>query len=148
MDDVAMPFLLLSAFRGMVDAVHARLDDAGFSGVRATHGFAMQALGDGCSSVELGERLGVSKQAAAKTAAGLEELGFLAREPHPVDGRVRVLVPTARGREMLRLSGEAFTAEVGRWRAAAGDDAVDTTLRALAVTPWGPRGASDFGGWL
>ena len=45
--DVAMPFLLMSAFRGLVDAVHARLDEAGFAGVRATHGFAMQAIGEG-----------------------------------------------------------------------------------------------------
>src|SRR5690606_12747542 len=93
-NDLAMPFLLMSAFRGLVDAVHADLEHAGFLGVRATHGFAMQAIGDGCTSVELGERLGVTKQAAAKTARSLEELDLVRRESVPSDRRARLLVPT------------------------------------------------------
>lgn len=136
-DDVAMPFLLDSAFRGLVDAVHADLADRGFPGVRATHGFAMQAIGDGCSSVELGERLGVSKQAATKTAQSLEELGFITRTSSTEDRRVRVLAPTPRGREMLRLSARAFRSEVAEWRFRVGDEAVDTTLAVLAAAPRG-----------
>ena len=49
--DLAMPFLLMTAFRGLVDAVGDGLAAAGYPAVRATHGFAMQAIGSGCTSV-------------------------------------------------------------------------------------------------
>ncbi len=134
-DDVAMPFLLMSAFRGLVDAVHADLEEAGFPGVRATHGFAMQAVGEGCTSVDLGVRLGVSKQAATKTAAGLEAMGFITRAASPTDRRERILTPTKRGREMLHRSAGSFRREVARWRENVGDQDVDTTLATLAAAP-------------
>ena len=48
------------------------------------HGFALQALGSGGTTIgELGRRLGVSKQAAAKTAASLEAVGCAARQRGP-----------------------------------------------------------------
>jgi len=138
-----MPFLLMSAFRGLVDAVHAELAAAGYPGVRATHGFAMQAIGSGCTSVELGDRLGVTKQAATRTAASLEELGLVTRERSTTDRRERLLVPTARGRRMLELSGRSFAAQVAQWRARVGDAAVDATLTTLAHADHGRRGATD-----
>lgn len=145
-DDLAMPFLLMSALRGLVAAVHADLDVAGYPGVRATHGFAMQAIGDGCTSVELGKRLGVSKQAAGKTAKGLETLGFIERAPHVKDRRERLLVPTRRGREMLRLSAASFQRQIQEWRAEVGDAHVDATLATLAqANPAG--GPTDLSLW-
>ncbi|MGO4340586.1 MarR family winged helix-turn-helix transcriptional regulator [Phycicoccus sp. Soil748] len=146
-DDLAMPFLLMSAFRNLVDAVHAQLADDGFPGVRATHGFAMQAIGAGCTSVELGERLGVSKQAAAKTASTLEEMGLLRREPVERDARQKLLVPTPAGRRMLRLSASAFRAELARWREDVGDAGVDATLATLSVVAAGGRGPTDLSDW-
>jgi DNA-binding MarR family transcriptional regulator len=146
-DDLAMPFLLMGAFRNLVDAVHAQLADQGFPGVRATHGFAMQAIGAGCTSVELGERLGVSKQAAAKTATTLERMGLVRREPDARDGRQKLLVPTPAGRRMLSLSASAFRAELGRWREQAGDGNVDATLATLSAAAAGGRGRTDLSDW-
>ena len=146
-DDLAMPFLLMNAFRNLVDAVHTQLADQGFPGVRATHGFAMQAIGAGCTSVELGDRLGVSKQAAAKTATTLEGMGLVRREPHAHDGRQKLLVPTPAGRRMLRLSAAAFRAELGRWRERAGDGNVDATLATLSAAAAGGRGPTDLSDW-
>ncbi|MBK7820334.1 MAG: MarR family transcriptional regulator [Tessaracoccus sp.] len=146
-DDLAMPFLLMSAFRNLVDAVHQGLAQQGFPGIRAGHGFAMQAIGAGCTSVELGERLGVSKQAAAKTAQGLEQLGLIERRVNEQDRRERLLAPSARGREMLQLSAEGFRAEVGAWRARLGDDAVDAALTVLSVASRGGRAATDLSDW-
>ncbi len=131
--DLAMPFLLASAFRGLVDAVHDELADQGHPGVRSTHGFAMQAIGNGCTTVQLGQRLGVTKQAAAKTAGALEGMGLIRRMTSTRDGRERLLTPTTRGQEMLRLSAVAFAAQVQNWRTQVGDDAVDATLRTLAA---------------
>ncbi|QKT07991.1 MarR family transcriptional regulator [Gordonia sp. X0973] len=132
-DDASTPFLLMVAFRDLVDAVNAALAEVGFPGIRDTHGFAMQAIGPGCTGVELGTRLGVSKQAAAKTADSLESMGLITRERNATDRRERLLVPTERGIEMLTRSGELFRREVGRWRAAVGDAPVDATLATLAA---------------
>jgi DNA-binding MarR family transcriptional regulator len=48
----------------------------------------------------------VSKQAAAKTIAVLEEGGYVAREPDPEDGRRKRLQVTPRGFDLMR-EGEA-----------------------------------------
>jgi DNA-binding MarR family transcriptional regulator len=146
-DDLALPFLLMSAFRGVVDAVHADLEEAGLPAVRATHGFAMQAIGTGCTSVELGERLGVSKQAAAKTARVLEDMGFITRLPSPTDRRERLLTPTAQGDEMLRRSARAFTHEIHEWRTRVGDSDLNATLRTLNNAPRSRRGQTDLSDW-
>ena len=69
---------------------------------------AVYAIGpDGATVSELGRRLGVTKQAAAKTTAGLAELGYIARQPSTLDARATVLTRTARGEEMLDLSGRS-----------------------------------------
>jgi DNA-binding MarR family transcriptional regulator len=143
-----MPFLLISAFRGLVDGVHERLTQAGFPQLRASHGFAMQAIGKGCTSVELGQRLGVSKQAAAKTARALEEMNLVKRRANPLDARERVLVPTAHGRRMLQLSAQAFAQLVGQWRTTVGDAQVDAVLATLAQADPGRRGPTDLSDWI
>lgn len=147
-DDLAMPFLLLGAFRNLVDAVHARLADEGFPQVRATHGFALQAIGEGCTSVQLGERLGVSKQAAAKTAATLESMGLITRRANHLDRRERVLTIEPRGQELLRVSAIAFRAELRQWRERAGADQVDITAATLALVGAGGRRATDLSDWV
>jgi DNA-binding MarR family transcriptional regulator len=146
--DHAMPFLLVASFRGVVDELHARLADRGFPGLTARHGFAMQALGPGCTTGELAQRLGVSKQAAAKTAASLEALGFVTREPNPADARERILTPTRRGARMLAESGRIIEDVVAGWRARLGDADVDATLRTLAGVDHGPRSTTDLSDWL
>lgn len=138
-----MPFLLLSSFRSLVDTVHRRLADAGYPGITSTHGFALQAIGEECTSVELGQRLGVTKQAAARTAANLEAAGLIARVPSRTDRRERLLTPTARGRRMLQLSGLYFAEAVAGWRAIAGDEAVDATLATLSRAGAGTVGVPE-----
>ncbi|TWP33303.1 MarR family winged helix-turn-helix transcriptional regulator [Leekyejoonella antrihumi] len=147
-DDLAMPFLLMSAFRGLVDAVHAELEAAGYPDVRAAHGFAMQAIGRGCTGVELAERLGVSKQAAAKTAHALERMGLISRVQSPRDRRERLLAPTARGEDMLRRSAAAFGRQIKDWRTRVGDDHVSATLTTLAHATPGRRGPTDLSDWV
>lgn len=129
--DHNVPILLLAAFNSMTDEVNSRLAAKGFAGVRNSHGFAMQALGDGCTSVQLAQRLGVSKQAAAKTVQGLESMGFVQRSANPADAREMLVSPTVRGRKMLRLSGDAFADIVAGWRADLGNQTVDAMLLTL-----------------
>ncbi|SMG40822.1 transcriptional regulator, MarR family [Agreia pratensis] len=103
--------LLLGTFDAMVDVVVAELDREGHPGVTATHAFALEAIDDGAQSAsELGRSLGVSRQAAAKTIAALEELHYLDRQDDPGDARRKRLLVTARGREMMTIGARTFDA--------------------------------------
>lgn len=141
-----VPFLLLGAFRALVDDVHRVLAERKHPDVRPAHGFTLQALGDGATASAVAARLGVSKQAAAKTIAVLEDHGYVAREADPADARRKRVVPTARGRDLLAESARAFADAVARWEQAVGSDDVahlHATLRALAPT----RPALDLASW-
>jgi DNA-binding MarR family transcriptional regulator len=145
-----LPLLLLGGFRTLIDDLHRELAERGHPDARPIHGFALQAIGsDGVTTSELGRRLGVSKQGAAKTAAGLERLGYLTREPDPGDARALLLRPTARGVELLALSAEIFD----RLRAGWSDELGEQRLAALEddllqiVAPSGTM-LGDLPGWL
>jgi DNA-binding MarR family transcriptional regulator len=146
-----LPLLLAGSFRALIDDLHAELARQGHPDARPLHGFALQAVGpDGATISELGRRLGVSKQAAAKTAAGLEQLGYLARREDPADRRTQLLVRTARGEDMLARSAEIFerirgdlAARIGAPRLAALED----DLEAI-VSGYGPPRLGDLPGWL
>lgn len=104
-----LPLLLLAAFRTVIDELHQELAAAGHPDARPAHGFALQAIGpDGVSASELGRRLGVSKQAAAKTAAALTDLGYAVREPDPADARATRIRRTPRGDDLLAKSEASF----------------------------------------
>lgn len=140
--------LLAGAFRQGVDALNSELAAQGYSGARPLHGFALQAIGpDGCTINQLGQRLGVSKQAAAKTAAGLEDAGYIFRDPVPGDRRAVLLRRTQRAEEFLTASAVGFEHIVDRWRRQLGADRFDAMVEALAeVADGGPVG--DLPGWL
>src|SRR5260370_36507963 len=83
-----LPLRLLLGFRVLIDELHAELARQGHPDMRPMHGFVFQAVGPGgTTAAELGRRLGISKQAAGKTIASLEHLGYLQREPDPPAGR-------------------------------------------------------------
>ena len=145
-----LPLLLVGGFRTLVDSLHEELAERGHPDARPLHGFALQAIGvDGVTTSELGRRLGVSKQGAAKTAAGLERLGYIAREPDPADARASLLKPTARGVEMLSLSAEIFDRLRAEWSDELGAKrlaALEDDLRRIVV-PAGTK-LGDLPGWL
>lgn len=118
-----LPLLLAGAFRAVIDRLHQELAQRGHPDARPLHGFALQAIGpDGASLSELGRRLGVSKQAAAKTALGLEKLDYVTREVNPEDRRATTLRRSARGTELLSLSQEIFEQIAADWASELGDE--------------------------
>jgi DNA-binding MarR family transcriptional regulator len=149
-----LPLLLLGAFRTSIDQLHEELAAHGHPDVRAIHGFALQAIGpDGASISELGRRLGVTKQAAAKTAANLERLGYAARQASETDARAWLLHRTERGEEMLQLSAASFARRRRRLAAQLGADRVavlEDDLERLAggAGRTGLAALSDLPGWL
>lgn len=126
-----LPLLLVGTFRAIVDDLHGQLAAAGHPAARPIHGFALQAVGqEGVTVSELGRRLGVSKQAAAKTVANLESLGYVRRVAHPKDQRAVLLKRAARGDEMLTLSAQIF----GRIRSEIADEVGKAQLSELEAT--------------
>lgn len=146
-----LPMLLMGAFRALVDELHADLAGRGHPDARPLHGFALQAVGrDGVTTSELGRRLGVTKQAAAKTVAGLERLGYVARAADPSDARAQRVVRTARGEELLALSAETFGRLRARWRRELGTrrlGELEDGLEAMAGTA-GLAKLGDLPGWM
>lgn len=121
---------ILRAGRAAIDELHRRLADRGHPDVRPAHGYAFQAIGaDGTTAGVLGERLGVTKQAAGQMVDELIRLGYVTREPDPDDGRRRLVRLTPYGVDCLRESAAVFEEIVMEWRAL-GDD-VDATVAAL-----------------
>jgi DNA-binding MarR family transcriptional regulator len=99
---------MLGGFRLLADRATAELAERGYEDVRPVHDFALRAIFAGADSAsELGRRMAVSKQAAAKTIAVLEQRGFVARDPDPADRRRMRLRVTDRGKAMLD-EGEAI----------------------------------------
>jgi DNA-binding MarR family transcriptional regulator len=117
----ALPFLLLTAFRALIDELHVRLAEVGHPDLRPAHGFAMQMISRGGSISDLGRRLGVSKQAASKTVTGLEHLGYVQRRPSTTDQRQIEVSLTARGVDALAVSGEILNQLRDEWAATVGE---------------------------
>jgi DNA-binding MarR family transcriptional regulator len=140
--------LLAGAFRAVIDRLHGELARNGHPEARPVHGFALQAIGPyGATISELGRRLGVSKQAAAKTAQGLEALGYVARQADPADARAIVLRRTPLANDLLRLSAEYFDQERRHWIEMLGEERFHALVRDLDTISAGAK-VGDFAGWL
>ncbi|WP_217165945.1 MarR family winged helix-turn-helix transcriptional regulator [Streptomyces sp. AC512_CC834] len=130
-----LALLLLGGFRSLADAATAELARRGYEDVRPVHDFAMRAITAGADNAsELGRRLSVSKQAAAKTITVLQERGYVTQGTDPLDRRRKRLSVTPRGHELLR-QGEAIFDELReQWKARIGSDelaALEAHLRTL-----------------
>ena len=120
-----LPLLLLAGFRTLIDDLHAELARQGHPALRPAHGFVLQAVGvDGTTASELGQRLGVSKQAAGKTVDRLVALGYLERADDPRDARRKLVRMTEKGLDGLRRSAVVFDQLRDRWAATLGAERV------------------------
>ena len=103
-----LALLLLGGFRFLADSAAAELARRGHYDVRPAHDFAMRAIAAGADNAsELGRRLSVTKQAAAKTIMLLEERGYVARADDPNDARRKLVQVTTLGYAVMR-EGEAI----------------------------------------
>ena len=144
-----LALLLLGGFRALVDATTDELERRGYADVRPVHEFAMRAINAGAENAsELGRRLGVSKQAASKTIAVLQERGYVARDHDPLDARRKQLQVTALGLEVMQQGEEIFDDLRHGWEQRVGSaqlknvESVLTTLIGAAPEP------SDVPGWI
>ena len=131
-----LALLLLGGFRTLVDAAAAELAERGYEDVRPVHDFAMRAIAAGADSAsELGRRLSITKQSAAKTIAVLQERGYVTRDTDPRDGRRKRLQVTALGFDVMRQGEAVFDQLRDQWAqqiGAAELDRIEDHLTALA----------------
>jgi DNA-binding MarR family transcriptional regulator len=111
-DGADLALLLLAGFRTLADQATAELTARGYADVRPVHDFALRAILAGADSAsELGRRMSVTKQAAAKTVSVLEERGYVARRSDATDRRRVQIQVTERGLALLK-EGEAIFDEL------------------------------------
>lgn len=101
-----LTFLLGMAFQVVLSEFVSRLDAVGYADLRPMHGLVFQVLhGDGATSSELAEHLGVTKQAAGQILDDLEKRGYVERRPHPAGGRRKLVVLTPKATDHLAVAG-------------------------------------------
>jgi DNA-binding MarR family transcriptional regulator len=144
-----LPLLLLGGFRVLIDRLHAELARRGHPDVRPAYGFAMQAIGaHGAAVTEIGQRLGVSKQAAGKTVDRLEALGYVERADDAADGRRKLIRLTPRGLDSLRESAQIFDELRADWVRTLGANRVADLESSLRTMVPAPAFRLDMPGWL
>jgi DNA-binding MarR family transcriptional regulator len=129
---VQLALLLVGGYQRLVDEVTAELERRGHPDFRASHEYALEAVAGGATTISaVGRRLGVSKQAAAKTVSALVERGYLSRTGDPDDARSTRLELTAGGREVTRLGAEVFDTLRQQWAERVGPERVEEVERLL-----------------
>jgi DNA-binding MarR family transcriptional regulator len=104
--------LMREVFLALNGLALARLAERGHGVVRPVHSAVFQYLDDAGTTVSvLAERAQMTKQAMAELVAHLEEHGYVVREPDPADRRAKLVLPTARGREVVEIA-QALVPEV------------------------------------
>ncbi|WP_211193692.1 MarR family winged helix-turn-helix transcriptional regulator [Pyxidicoccus fallax] len=113
----------------VLEDIHA----AGFTGLRHAHGYVFQHLLGGPRSIsELAELLEVTQQAASKTVAELEALGYVERTASE-DARVRRVALSARGQAAVERTRALRAGLQKRFERQHGAAAVDAARKLLAA---------------
>ena len=144
-----LALLLLGGFRVLVDDAILELAQRGYEDVRPVHDFAMRAIAAGADDAsELGRRLSVSKQAAAKTVAVLEERGYVARGADPLDARRKLLQVTALGFEVMRVGEAVFDELRDKWKRKIGPKQLERLESDLAALVGASPVRVETPGWI
>jgi DNA-binding MarR family transcriptional regulator len=114
------------------DELYARLEEAGYGDLSRLHGAVIAHLDEeGTRATELARRSRRHKQIIGRIVDELEELGYVERRPEQRDRRAKLVVPTERGREVMRLSDEIILDLERRQATALGEKEYDFFKHAL-----------------
>lgn len=132
MEPVTM--LLAMSYRAMGDRFHDRLRQIGLEPLRPAHGYVFRFLAEKrATTVDIGQHLGVTKQAAAKIVAELDDWGYVLREPHPTDKRAQYVTLAAKGRDYLRFADSLWSDLEGEMAEIIGADALANLKESLTA---------------
>jgi DNA-binding MarR family transcriptional regulator len=89
------------------DELFAGLAEAGYDDLQPRHGSVLAYLDeDGVRATELARLSGRHKQIVGRIVDELEDLGYVERRPDPEDRRAKLIFPTERGLDQVRLGDE------------------------------------------
>jgi DNA-binding MarR family transcriptional regulator len=89
------------------EELFARLAAEGYGDLHPRHWAVLAYLDeDGIRATELASLSGRHKQIVGRLVDELEELGYVERRPDPQDRRAKLVVPTERGLDQMRLGDE------------------------------------------
>jgi DNA-binding MarR family transcriptional regulator len=97
-------------------SIHAelfeRLAERGHGDLQPRHAAVLAYLDeDGIRATELARLTGLHKQVVGRLVDELEQLGYVERRPDPSDRRAKLVVPTKRGLEQMRVA-DQIVAEI------------------------------------
>jgi DNA-binding MarR family transcriptional regulator len=126
--------LLVAATRAINRHITGELQRRGYDHTRPGHAALLANLDiDGNSVTEIAERAQISKQAMARLAVELEDMGLITREQSALDGRMLMLRFTRSGKTLVRAS-VAIVDDVEKDLAGAiGERTLTTLKRGLAA---------------
>jgi DNA-binding MarR family transcriptional regulator len=144
-----LALLLLAGFRALAGAATEELAKQGYEDFRPAHDFAMRAIAAGADNAsDLGRRLSVSKQAAAKTISALQQRGYVKRDVDAQDARRKRLQVTTLGFEVVRTGETIFDELRAQWGKQIGIDQLEEIEKLLTnLLEASPSGMVDPG-WL
>src|SRR5258707_3821453 len=126
--------LLLRASRIVNRHVVEGLHERGYADLRSTHTTLLSNIDLAGSTVtDAAERAGITKQAMGRLASELEDAGYIRVKSDPKDARVRLLLLTRTGRQLMLDSLEVMTDLERRYEGSIGRDRLAAILRGLAA---------------
>lgn len=130
---VPMARLLAMSYRLLIDGLHTRLQEQGWTDVRPAFGFVLLATRDSSTtSTELASVLGVSKQAVSKLVDAMVDAGYVRRSPGTRDARERSVELADRGHRLLDAVEQIYRELEADWTAVIGERALEQTRRNLS----------------
>lgn len=108
-DTTPLPGLFDDARHHVIEELHRRLGDEGYATIRESHGCVFRFIdAEGSRLTDLADRARLTKQAVGEVVDDLEDLGYVERAPHPVDGRAKIIRLTKLGQEGQRAARRVF----------------------------------------
>ena len=98
-----------------------RLARAGYDDLQPRHGAVLAYLDEDCiRATDLARLSGRHKQVVGRMIDELEALGYVERRPDPVDRRAKLIFPTERGLDQIRVGDELVAEFEARYADALG----------------------------
>lgn len=140
--------LLNVAFGAFKSGLHTELAESGFDDIGSSFGYVFRRLAQGQASLaELAAVLGITPQGTLKIVDDMVAKGYVVREPHPQDGRIKLLALTERGHAAVACAAryhkrfeKALAQRVGAATAQAARVALEDIVRHYGdAAPGAPR---------
>ena len=119
------------------DELFAGWPEAGYDDLHPRHGAVLAFLDeDGVRATELARLSGRHKQIVGRLVDELEDLGYVERRPDPADRRAKLIFPTERGLDHVRLADQIVADIEARHASEVG--AGPTRSSATSCAGWSP----------